>query len=60
MSFVSFIFMPAFPLGRVAVAGYTDFRSGRFGLSRFGLGRSGLGTFRSGHEILQKSYMFTF
>jgi len=52
--------MPAFPLGRVAVAGYTDFRSGRFGLSRFGLGRSGLGTFRSGHEILQKSYMFTF
>jgi len=52
--------MPAFPLGRVAMAGHTDFRSGRFGLSRFGLGRSGLGTFRSGHEILQKSYMFTF
>jgi len=35
-------------------------RSGRFGLSRFGLGRFGLGPFRSGYEILQKSYMFTF
>ena len=26
----------------------------------FGLGRSGLETFRSGYEILEKSYMFTF
>jgi len=36
------------------------FWSGRFGLGRFGLGRFGLGTFRSGYEIFQKSYMFTF
>jgi len=26
----------------------------------FGLGHSSLETFRSGYEILQKSYMFTF
>jgi len=30
MSFVSFIFMPAFPLGKVAEAGYTSFRSRDF------------------------------
>jgi len=47
MSFVSFIFMPALPLGKVAGARYTTFRSGRFGLSRFGLGRFSHGTFRS-------------
>jgi len=34
--------------------------SRRFGVSRFSLGHFGLETFRSDHEILQKSYMFTF
>jgi len=45
--------------------GYATFQSGQFGLSpfdlsRFGLSRFSLETFRSGYEILQKSYMFTF
>jgi len=36
------------------------FRSGRFGLAVSVTGLFGLETFRSGYEILQKSYMFTF
>jgi len=47
MSFVSFIFMSAFPLGTVVGAGYTAFRSGRFDLSRFGHGTFRSWSFRS-------------
>jgi len=69
MSFVSYVCMPAFPLGRATGAGYRGLRSGRLSLvdsiwaalvrvvsvtGLFGLGRSCLETFRSGYEILQK------